>query len=91
MPCLHCGAPGRTHTTCDRTVKRERHGDLYGYEHQQQRAALAPHVATGTTPCARCHQTIGADEPWDLGHPDGQSPGGPEHADCNRGKRPRPT
>jgi hypothetical protein len=25
-------------------------------------------------------------KPWDLGHPDGVSTGGPEHRKCNRAK-----
>jgi hypothetical protein len=27
---------------------------------------------------------IAPDTAWDLGHPDGESTGGPEHAACNR-------
>ena len=68
-------------------------------EHRGTRRMLAPVVASGSIRCARgaaCRRReevdgefvgglIRAGERWDLGHPDGESPGGPEHASCNRG------
>lgn len=70
----------------------------YGSDHQHQRAVLEPIVATGTVRCARgaaclyavtvAGRTIGglipAGAPWDVGHADQQSAGGPEHRRCNR-------
>lgn len=53
--------------------------------HRDGRRALEPIVALGRTPCVRCGRLILPGEPWDLGHPDEESPGGPEHAHCNRG------
>src|SRR5687768_6568577 len=66
--------------------------------HRGRRKAFEPIVATGTVRCARgaaCEQAelldgfyvggfIRPGEGWDLGHPDGESVGGPEHAACNR-------
>ena len=66
--------------------------------HRGRRRALTPLVASGQVRCARgakCKWAEWVDEalvggfirpgqPWDLGHPDGESPGGPEHAVCNR-------
>src|SRR3954467_1406990 len=65
----------------------------YGPAHVALRAELAPHVAAGGVRCARCGELIGAGEPWDLGHGDGDRSrwAGPEHARCNRataGRRP---
>jgi len=68
-------------------------------EHRVGRAAWAPRVATGTVRCARgsaCRRAelvdgelvgglIRAGEGWHLGHPDGESAGGPEHIACNTG------
>jgi hypothetical protein len=65
--------------------------------HRGTRRTLAPLVATGTVRCARgpaCRfpemvdgELVGglirAGEPWHLGHPDGESVGGPEHVLCN--------
>lgn len=94
--CLDCGDLTRA-TRCvpcrrgrDRARgSRQQRG--YDAEHDRTRLAYAPEVATGTVRCARCGQLIGQAERWDVGHPDHESSGGPEHADCNRGKRPRPT
>ena len=66
--------------------------------HRGRRKSLEPVVATGRVRCARgaaCDRAelvdgfyvgglIHAGERWDLGHADGESPGGPEHASCNR-------
>ena len=57
----------------------------YGAAHKAERKRLAPTVAKGQTPCARCGQLIEVGEPWDLGHTDDRTGWtGPEHADCNR-------
>ena len=66
--------------------------------HRLGRKTLKPAVATGLVRCARGERCkfrewvdgelvggfIRLGQPWDLGHPDGESPGGPEHAACNR-------
>ena len=66
--------------------------------HRGRRKSLEPVVATGLVRCARgaayeraelvggyyVGGLIEAGEPWDLGHPDGESTGGPERASCNR-------
>lgn len=58
----------------------------YGYDHQQERARVAPLVATGNVKCWRCGEFIAADEPFDLGHDDQDRAKyrGPEHVACNR-------
>jgi hypothetical protein len=58
----------------------------YGHPHRRERKRWAPKVATGTVPCARCGELIGAEAPWDLGHVDGDKSRyqGPEHRACNR-------
>ena len=66
--------------------------------HRGRRKSLEPVVASGLVRCARgaaCERAelvdgyhvgglIEPGERWDLGHPDGESAGGPEHASCNR-------
>ena len=86
-------------------------------EHRGRRRRLAPVVAQGRVRCARgaaCKRAefvdgelvggyISPSERWHLGHPDGESVGGPEHESLQRGgtvaspsaamvnlKRPRP-
>jgi hypothetical protein len=68
-------------------------------EHQGTRRRLAPLVAQGWVRCARgagCRRAeivdgtivgglIEPGEKWHLGHPDGESVGGPEHEACNTG------
>lgn len=57
----------------------------YGAKHQAERKRLAPIVARGQTPCAKCGDLIVPPEPWDLGHTDDRTGWtGPEHQDCNR-------
>jgi hypothetical protein len=68
---------------------------LYGRDHRAMRKRWAWLVASGGVRCARgaaCRFAVnglgGFIQPgqrWDLGHPDGESAGGPEHAVCNRG------
>ena len=67
--------------------------------HRGARRRWAPMVASGTVRCARggaCGRAelvdgelvgglIRPDEEWHLGHPDGESVGGPEHRKCNAG------
>lgn len=68
-------------------------------EHRGGRRRWAPLVAMGLVRCARgaaCRRAecldgnlvgglITHDERWHLGHPDGESVGGPEHVACNTG------
>jgi hypothetical protein len=66
-------------------------------ERRGTRRRLAPVVATGRVRCARgaaCKfreyvdgELVGGyiRGPWDLGHADGESVGGPEHVACNKG------
>lgn len=64
----------------------------YQRDHDLEREAWAPVVATGTVECRRGDRClkdellISPDEPWDLGHPDAycDAPKGPEHRRCNR-------
>lgn len=58
----------------------------YGWKHQQARKRWARQVRAGTVNCARCGYFIDPDEPWDLGHVDGDKAeyAGPEHRACNR-------
>ena len=67
--------------------------------HRLGRKALKPAVATGLVRCARGERCkfrewvdgelvggfIRLGQPWDLGHRDEESVGGPEHRECNRG------
>jgi hypothetical protein len=69
-------------------LSREARG--YGTAHRKRRELLAPLVAAGRIRCARCNELIGPDEPWDLGHVDGDRSrySGPEHRharDCREG------
>ena len=58
----------------------------FGHQHQRIRRRWTPLVASGGVACARCHEPIVPDEPWDLGHVDGDRSryAGPEHRRCNR-------
>ena len=67
--------------------------------HRGRRKSLEPVVASGLVRCARgaaCERAELVDgfyaggfilpgERWHLGHPDGESTGGPEHVRCNTG------
>jgi hypothetical protein len=64
---------------------RRSHSEKYGVVHKTMRRRLTPVVATGTVPCARCGDLIGATERWELDHrDDGQGYLGPSHFRCNR-------
>ncbi len=77
---------------------RPEHRLRYNAEWRRRRLQASALVATGSIRCARgmwCNyaekvgdQMVGGfihpGESWDLGHADGQSIGGPEHASCNR-------
>jgi hypothetical protein len=58
----------------------------YGWKHQKLRNRWAREVARGEVDCARCGEPIWPEEPWDLGHVDGDKTrySGPEHRACNR-------
>lgn len=58
----------------------------YGWNHQKLRNRWARDVARGQVECARCGEPIWPEEPWDLGHVDGDKSryAGPEHRACNR-------
>ena len=83
-----------------RRIARVRNERKYASpEHRGTRRALAPVVASGKVRCARgpaCRRAEIVDgervggfilpgESWHLGHPDGESVGGPEHVKCNTG------
>lgn len=64
----------------------------YPREHDLEREAWVPAVASGLVECRRGASClapkllIDPDEPWDLGHPDAACPApkAPEHRRCNR-------
>jgi hypothetical protein len=58
----------------------------YGWKHQKLRNRWARDVARGEVNCARCGEPIWPEEPWDLGHVDGDKTrhSRPEHRACNR-------
>jgi len=65
----------------------------YGWRHAKNRAEWHKIVLAGGVRCVRCGEVIEPDEPWDLGHVDGDPSRyqGPEHRRCNRatsGRRP---
>jgi hypothetical protein len=55
-------------------------------ERQKLRNRWARDVVRGEVDCARCGEPIWPEEPWDLGHVDGDKTryAGPEHRACNR-------
>ena len=57
-----------------------------GHRHQMLRRRWARLVLTGGVDCARCGEPIAPNEPWDLGHVDGDRSRyrRPEHRACNR-------
>ena len=86
---------------CERIGNAAKARALYASpQHRGRRRSLVPLVATGTVRCAAgayCRyaelvegQLVGGfilpGTPWDLGHPDDESVGGPEHAACNRAR-----
>jgi hypothetical protein len=84
----------------ERVKSRERRKKLgstkargYGITHEKTRARWARSVKAGTVSCARCGYPISPDEPWDLGHVDGDKTrySGPEHRRCNRATAGRTT
>ena len=85
---------------CQRVGTEARARALYANSlHRRRRRLLEPVVATGTVRCARGAHCLRAEwvdgelvgglivpgEPWQLGHPDDESAGGPEHRRCNVG------
>jgi hypothetical protein len=68
---------------CRLLMKASTDAKRYGNSHRRERSAWAGRVAHGTTPCARCGETIVPGDPWDLDHlADGSRR--PSHASCNR-------
>lgn len=81
-----CPTPGCPNlqpcTTHARSGPRQRG---YDTSHDHLRRRWATRIATGQVRCWRCGDLIDPREPWDLGHKDDRSYGGPEHANrCNR-------
>jgi hypothetical protein len=84
--------------TCAKRADKLRAQKYATPTHRGLRQAARPLVATGQVRCARGSECKWAEwvdgeriggfirpgQAWDLGHPDGESPGGPEHAACNR-------
>lgn len=85
---------------CERVGNAGKARALYATPlHRRRRRLLEPVVATGTVRCARGAHCLRAEwvdgelvgglilpgEPWQLGHPDEESAGGPEHRRCNVG------
>jgi hypothetical protein len=91
---LHKFCSPRCRYAARRVVKRQLYDNP---EHRGARLRWKPVVANGLVRCARgaaCRHSelvgesevgglIHPGEPWHLGHPDGESIGGPEHRDCN--------
>jgi hypothetical protein len=79
---------------CRELVRRPLERETYAGQ-KRERARWASIVAGGGVRCARgaaCRFAEGElggflhrGEPWQLGHPDGESVGGPEHVACNAG------
>jgi hypothetical protein len=67
-----------------RVSRRKSLPDRYGSSHRwlRRQYALAMRDGGGLA-CARCGRWITPGERWHLGHPDGESPGGPECVKCN--------
>lgn len=76
----------RRHERARDQARGSRQDRGYDRQHELERAAWAPIVASGSCRCRRCRELIGPDEPWDLGHPDTDCdrPKAPEHQRCNR-------
>lgn len=75
------------HSRAHETARGSRHQRGYGASHTRERAQWEPKVKLGIVTCWRCHELIGLNEPWDLGHDDVDRTQymGPEHANrCNR-------
>lgn len=90
--CGKAGCPATTTASLCTTHAREadkargtREQRGYGTAHINARKALAPHVATGTVPCARCGDPIQPGQDWHLDHDDDDRGKyiGPSHAQCN--------
>ena len=82
---------------CRRLGRRREEAKYATTTHRGTRKRWVPAVASGLVRCARgpaCRRAEFVDgellggfiepgEPWHLGHPDGESIGGPEHRSCN--------
>jgi hypothetical protein len=95
-----CGSERPPHVLLpshERQANAAKNAALYSTPaHKARRRRLEPIVQTGTVRCARgasCKLAELVDGvlvggfirgEWDLGHPDGESAGGPEHRACNR-------
>lgn len=57
----------------------------YNARHKAERARWVPRVKAGGVLCARCHQPLAPNEPFDLDHTDDRTGyNGPAHVKCNR-------
>jgi hypothetical protein len=93
-PCTVCDRPteGSRCPAHQRATTAQRG---YGAAHQGERAEWVPIVKQGDVECRRApyglcvapSPLIGADEDWQLGHPDDACPApkAPEHVVCNSG------
>lgn len=103
-PCLGCGTliDGTRCAACRSAKNQQRDQQRgtstargYDAQHQAQRAAWEPLIATGNVHCRRApyglcvapDPVIHPGEPWHLGHPDTTCPApkAPEHVICNTG------
>jgi hypothetical protein len=86
QPESRCEKHKPAHSTHTRTATQRG----YGAAHRKLREQWRPKVEAGLVNCARCGKRIAPNAAWDLGHDDHDRTKyrGPEHANCNRSRRP---